>query len=82
MPQVQAPAAKGLTPKELETLRLLAKGDSTKHIARQLNVSPHTVKVHTSNVFRKIQVSNRVQAAQWASCHMFTGQGWTATAGS
>ena len=72
MPQPQGPGAMRLTPKEAETLRLLAKGDSNKHIARQLNVSPHTVKVHTSNVFRKIQVSNRVQAAQWATCHMLT----------
>jgi LuxR family transcriptional regulator of csgAB operon len=82
MPQTQGPAATRLTPKEVETLRLLAKGDSTKHIARQLNVSPHTVKVHTSNLFRKIQVSNRVQAAQWATCHMLTAQAWSATAGS
>jgi DNA-binding NarL/FixJ family response regulator len=82
MPQSQGPATKRLTPKEVETLRLLAKGDSNKHIARQLNVSPHTVKVHTSNLFRKIQVNNRVQAAQWASCHMLIAHGWSATAGS
>jgi DNA-binding NarL/FixJ family response regulator len=82
MPQSQGPAANRLTPKEVETLRLLAKGDSNKHIARQLNVSPHTVKVHTSNLFRKIQVNNRVQAAQWASCHMRIAHEWSATAGS
>jgi len=72
LPRPQDPAATRLTPKEVETLRLLAKGDSNKHIARQLNVSPHTVKVHTSSLFRKIQVSNRVQAAQWATCHIIT----------
>ena len=55
MPQSQDPAATRLTPKEVETLRLLAKGDTNKPIARQLNVSPHTVKVHTSNLFRKIK---------------------------
>ena len=82
MPQSQGPATTRLTPKEVETLRLLAKGDTNKHIARQLNVSPHTVKVHTSSLFRKIQVSNRVQAAQWASSHMLIAPGWSATAGS
>jgi len=59
-------AAALLTPKELETLKLLATGHSTDHIANRLNVSPHTVKTHIYRVFRKIRVRNRVQAAQWA----------------
>jgi len=56
-----------LTPKELETLRLIATGDSTEHIAQALNVSPHTVKTHIYNLFRKINVSNRLQAVHWAA---------------
>lgn len=58
--------APALTHKELQTLTLLATGRSTDHIARELNVSPHTVKTHIYNLFRKIKVSNRVQAAHWA----------------
>src|SRR5919106_1675173 len=51
-----------LTKKEIATLRLLAAGNSTEHIASSLKVSPHTVKTHIYNLFRKIRVSNRVQA--------------------
>jgi DNA-binding NarL/FixJ family response regulator len=58
--------ATSLTRKEIETLKLLATGNSTVYIASKLNVSPHTVKTHIYNLFRKIRVSNRVQAAQWA----------------
>jgi len=65
----QRPAAaevNTLTRKEIETLKLVASGNSTHNIARMLNVSPHTVKTHIYNLFRKIRVSNRVQAAHWA----------------
>src|SRR5258708_2180035 len=65
-----SPAATLLTRKELETLRLLATGSSTEHIANELRVSPHTVKTHIYNLFRKIRVSNRVQAVHWASQNM------------
>jgi LuxR family transcriptional regulator of csgAB operon len=65
-----SPAATLLTPKEMQTLRLLATGSSTEHIAQELKVSPHTVKTHIYNLFRKIRVSNRVQAAHWASQNM------------
>jgi DNA-binding NarL/FixJ family response regulator len=58
--------ATSLTRKELETLKLLATGNSTTFIASKLNVSTHTVKTHIYNLFRKIGVKNRVQAAQWA----------------
>ena len=46
-------------------LRLLAAGNTTEHIAASLKVSPHTVKTHIYNLFRKIHVSNRVQAVHW-----------------
>lgn len=59
-----------LTRKELETLTLLATGRSTRHIAQALKVSPHTVKTHIYNLFRKLKVRNRVQAAHWASQHL------------
>jgi LuxR family transcriptional regulator of csgAB operon len=59
-----------LTPKEIETLKLLAGGNSNDHIARKLNVSTHTVKTHVYNLFRKLHVSNRVQAVHWALQHI------------
>jgi len=64
------PEATLLTRKEIETLKLLAGGNSTHRIARKLNVSPHTVKTHLYNVFRKLRVSNRVQAVNWALQHV------------
>lgn len=71
LPEAAAPAAPGmLTRKEVATLRLLAAGNSTVHIADALKVSPHTVKTHIYNLFRKIHVSNRVQAVHWAARHM------------
>ena len=55
-----------LTRKEIDTLKLLVGGHSNNHIARTLNVSPHTVKTHVYNLFRKLHVENRVQAVHWA----------------
>lgn len=59
-----------LSRKEIETLILLAAGNSNEHIARKLNVSTHTVKSHVYNLFRKLQISNRVQAVHWALHHI------------
>ena len=55
-----------LTRKETETLELLLGGHSNGAIARRLGVSPHTVKTHLYNLFRKIGARNRVQAVNWA----------------
>lgn len=55
-----------LTPKESETLRLLMHGNGNNAIALHLGVSPHTVKTHVYNLFRKLGVKNRVQAVNWA----------------
>ncbi|AYH44650.1 LuxR C-terminal-related transcriptional regulator [Azoarcus sp. DN11] len=63
---LQAGDDPSLTPKELQSLRLMSDGASNADIARSLNVSPHTVKTHIYNLFRKIKVTNRVQAASWA----------------
>ncbi|MEP7351265.1 MAG: response regulator transcription factor [Sphingorhabdus sp.] len=55
-----------LSDREVETLRCLVMGYSNKHIARRLEISEATVKVHVKAILRKLQVQNRTQAAIWA----------------
>lgn len=56
-----------LTRRELEVLRLLARGYTYKEIASELFISVKTVETHASNVLRKTQTSNRHQLTRWAS---------------
>jgi DNA-binding NarL/FixJ family response regulator len=58
--------AAGLTPRELEILRLVAEGHSNAELARLLWVTEQTVKFHLSNIYRKLEVSNRTEASRWA----------------
>lgn len=55
-----------LTERELQILRMIGSGVRNADIAESLCISPHTVKTHIYNVFRKIGVTNRMQAARWA----------------
>lgn len=55
-----------LTKREKEVLILVANGMFNKDIADQLNISERTVKNHLSNIFKKIDVSDRTQAAVFA----------------
>jgi DNA-binding NarL/FixJ family response regulator len=55
-----------LTKREVEVLKLLANGLFNKEIASKLCISERTVKNHVSNIFRKIEVSDRTQAAVFA----------------
>lgn len=58
-----------LSDRELEILRLIAKGFLNKEIAKTLYISEKTVKNHVSNIFKKLKVSDRTQAAVFALKH-------------
>ena len=61
-----------LTARELEVLELIAEGMINKEIAKNLYISEKTVKNHVSNIFRKLNVSDRTQAAIYAFKHNMT----------
>lgn len=52
-----------LTSREIQVLRLIAKGHTNKQIGQELYISEKTVKNHITNIFRKLQVEDRTQAA-------------------
>ena len=56
----------GVTEREVKVLELLAGGSSNKEIARQLEISPNTVKTHIASLFAKLDVQRRTQAIQKA----------------
>jgi len=63
----QAPTGPPLTSRELQVLRLLAVGHSSKQIAAQLHVTLETVKFHCANLYRKLGAANRVQAIRFGA---------------
>ncbi len=56
-----------LSPREIDTVRLIALGSSNKEIARQLGIAETTVKIHVQHILRKLNLSSRVQVAVFAS---------------
>ena len=56
-----------LSAREREVLALIALGDSNKLIARKLDIAETTVKIHVQHIFRKLQLTSRVQAAVYAT---------------
>jgi DNA-binding NarL/FixJ family response regulator len=58
-----------LSARELEVLRLVARGLSNAEIADQLSISPRTVKAHVSNLLGKLDVANRAAATRFAVEH-------------
>ena len=56
-----------LTSREIEILALISTGTKNEDIADKLYISPNTVKTHIYNIFKKIDVPNRLQAALWAA---------------
>ena len=68
-PVQAAPYPGGLTRREAEVLRLVALGKSNPEIAEELIISLNTVTRHLTNVYSKIGVSNRAEAAVYAAQH-------------
>jgi DNA-binding NarL/FixJ family response regulator len=65
-----APSASGLTARQIEVLRLLARGLPNKIIARELGLAEATVKVHLLAIFRVLQARNRTEAVIAAQRHI------------
>ncbi|EAT12456.1 response regulator transcription factor [Bermanella marisrubri] len=65
-PAPEQKPAHNLTRRESQILSLSASGAKNADIAAALNVSTHTVKTHMYNLFKKLDVSNRIQAVNWA----------------
>jgi HD-GYP domain-containing protein (c-di-GMP phosphodiesterase class II)/DNA-binding CsgD family transcriptional regulator len=60
---------RGLTEREVEVLRLLARGRSNKEIASKLGISPRTAQHHVIHIYRKIDLNSRAGAALFATEH-------------
>lgn len=52
-----------LSKREMQVLKMLAKGKTNSQIAKELVISPYTVKAHVTNILQKLEVDDRVQAA-------------------
>jgi DNA-binding NarL/FixJ family response regulator len=62
-----------LSPRELQALRLVARGMANKQIGRALGITERTVKVHLGNAYRRIGVNDRTSAALWVKEHLPDG---------
>jgi DNA-binding NarL/FixJ family response regulator len=68
-PAASAADTAGLTEREVTLVRALARGLSNKQISKELWITEQTVKFHLSNIYRKLDVSNRTGAMRWAHEH-------------
>src|SRR5262249_44260641 len=65
-PPQRSPTAEPLTKREVEVLRLVARGESNQAIAAELGIGELTVRVHVSNILSKLHLASRTQAALFA----------------
>jgi DNA-binding CsgD family transcriptional regulator len=61
--------APALTPRELEVLRLLVRGNTNRQIASLLGLSPRTVESHRANLMGKLGLESRVELVEYAEEH-------------
>ena len=66
LPSATPRVSETLSVRELQVLRLVARGLANKQIGRALGITERTVKVHVGHVFRRIGVADRTSAAMWA----------------
>jgi DNA-binding NarL/FixJ family response regulator len=66
-PELIDPEIAALTPKELEVLRLIARGLTYREVGEELFISVKTVETHMSHILRKLHLTNRHQLAAWAA---------------
>lgn len=65
----QDPIIMELTGREKEVTQLCCDGLLSKEIAKRLNISPRTVEMHKSNIFKKLNVNNTIELLKWAIEH-------------
>ena len=70
-----ATKAHKLWSREVEILEHLMEGESNKVIAKKLAIAEATIKVHVKTILRKVRVTNRTQAAMWATAHLSAANG-------
>lgn len=67
--QAEAAPKRDLSPREWEVLACAARGMTNPEIAEELTVSENTIRFHLKNIFEKLQVTNRTEAAAWYFQH-------------
>jgi DNA-binding NarL/FixJ family response regulator len=72
----EAPAAHGLSPRELAVVRLLAQGRTNAAIGRELHLTLNTVKTHVSHILQKLDAADRAQAVARAAALGLLDDAW------